>query len=265
MVGNFKKRVNVYYDAEFTGLHKDTTLISIGLVSETNAHFYAEFNDYDKSQITDWIEDNVIQNLQFNELNDYYSMEKFNNLAEEDENGVSPIYLNIHMKGNRDQVKEQLILWLGRISDVVTGRKIQIYTDCYAYDWVLLIDLLCGNALNIPDYIDYIPIDLSTAFRMKNIDPDINREEFIHKIMVDSIKDHDPFTKFGDNLKHNSLWDAYVCRECFDKLSAYIPSKNRRKITAEAIEKAYANVPGDVKDFLMHSWFGERIPPSDEQ
>lgn len=43
--------VKVYFDAEFTGLHRDTTLISIGLISESGHHFYAEFNDYNKDQI----------------------------------------------------------------------------------------------------------------------------------------------------------------------------------------------------------------------
>lgn len=35
----------IFFDTEFTGLHKDTTLISIGLVSETGEKFYAEFDD----------------------------------------------------------------------------------------------------------------------------------------------------------------------------------------------------------------------------
>lgn len=33
--------MKVFFDTEFTGLHKDTTLISIGLVDEYNNHFYA--------------------------------------------------------------------------------------------------------------------------------------------------------------------------------------------------------------------------------
>lgn len=57
----------IYYDSEFTGLHKDTTLISIGLISECGTKtFYAEFLDYDKSQVDDWIQNNVIDNLLFN-------------------------------------------------------------------------------------------------------------------------------------------------------------------------------------------------------
>ena len=55
--------MKIFFDTEFTGLHQKTTLISIGLISEDGSTFYAEFTDYDKSQIDDWIEKNVIANL----------------------------------------------------------------------------------------------------------------------------------------------------------------------------------------------------------
>ena len=42
--------MKVWFDTEFTGLHKNTTLISIGLVTENGKTFYAEFTDYDESQ-----------------------------------------------------------------------------------------------------------------------------------------------------------------------------------------------------------------------
>ena len=57
--------MKIFFDTEFTGLHKGTELISIGMVDEVGRTFYAEFNDYDKNQIEDWIEDNVISNLLF--------------------------------------------------------------------------------------------------------------------------------------------------------------------------------------------------------
>ncbi|WP_376716592.1 hypothetical protein [Vagococcus carniphilus] len=55
--------MKVFFDTEFTGLHKDTTLISIGLIAENGNKFYAEFTDYDKTQIDDWLQENVINNL----------------------------------------------------------------------------------------------------------------------------------------------------------------------------------------------------------
>ena len=46
-------KTKIFFDMEFTGLHQKTTLISIGLIAEDGRTFYAEFNDYDKSQLDD--------------------------------------------------------------------------------------------------------------------------------------------------------------------------------------------------------------------
>ena len=46
-------KTKIFFDAEFTGLHQKTTLISIGFISECGKTFYAELTDYDKSQIND--------------------------------------------------------------------------------------------------------------------------------------------------------------------------------------------------------------------
>ena len=55
----------VFFDTEFTGLHQNTTLISIGLITQDEKTFYAEFTDYDKNQVDTWIQENVISNLIF--------------------------------------------------------------------------------------------------------------------------------------------------------------------------------------------------------
>ena len=38
----------IFFDTEFTGLQLNTSLISIGLVTEHGFSFYAELNDYKK-------------------------------------------------------------------------------------------------------------------------------------------------------------------------------------------------------------------------
>lgn len=40
--------MKIFFDTEFTGLKKDTDLLSIGLVTETWEEFYAELYDYRK-------------------------------------------------------------------------------------------------------------------------------------------------------------------------------------------------------------------------
>ena len=55
--------MKIFFDTEFTGLHQDTTLISIGMIAEDGRELYCELNDYDKTQIDNWLKENVIANL----------------------------------------------------------------------------------------------------------------------------------------------------------------------------------------------------------
>jgi hypothetical protein len=204
-------KLKVFYDAEFTGLNSDSTLISISFISaETNNWFYAEFTDYDTNQVNDWIQENVINNLCLSDKTKggYKMIDKDN-----------PELYCIGIKDTTENIKIALLEWLQNESKNA-GAQIQIYCDCYAYDWVLFNKLICenGNALNIPEYIYYIPVDLSTALQIKNIDPDITREEFIGEDMINKLKENKLFATLGDKCKHNSLWDTVVCRNCFAKL-----------------------------------------------
>jgi len=208
-------KLKVYFDAEFTGLHKDTTLISIGLVSENGRYFYAEFNDYDKYQCDDWIKENVLNNLIYDD-----NFPETNNMN----NRRMLVY------GSKEYIGHALKEWLKLLSED-NNKQIQMYCDCYAYDWMLFNDLICenGKALNLPDYIYYIPMDLSTALQLNGYDPDITREEFIRsqlkllEFLFPLINDHGP-------AKHNSLWDAYICKECFTKLSFLNDEKNLERL-----------------------------------
>lgn len=174
--------MNLYFDTEFTGLHKNTTLISIGIISEDGKTFYAELNDYDKSQVDEWIQSNVIDNLYLKPVD----IGKIDMIDEE-----------YNVVGNKEYIKQVLSYWLTQFNDI------EMWSDCLAYDWVLFNDLF-GHAFNIPDNVCYIPFDICTLFKIKGIDPDINREEFIDN----PIK----------GKKHNSLYDAKVIRACYEKL-----------------------------------------------
>lgn len=145
--------MKIFMDTEFTGLHQGTTLISIGLVSETNHKFYAEFTDYDKSQVDDWLQENVIDNL----------------LGDKGDNDYNVPYY--YYRGDTNFIKEKLTEWLSQFDTV------EIWSDCLAYDWVLFNNIF-GHAFSIPSNVYYIPFDICTLFKLKGIDPDISREEF---------------------------------------------------------------------------------------
>lgn len=176
--------MRIFLDTEFTGLHKNTTLISIGLVDEDGRSFYAEFTDYDKKQADEWIEENIIGHLILPTL--VYDIIKQCNVSE------YSLFV-----GDKQTITNKLLVWLSSYEEV------EIWSDCLAYDWVLFCDLF-GGALNLPKNIYYIPFDLATLFRLSNIDPDISREEYCG-LSINS-----------DN-KHNALWDARVIKACFEK------------------------------------------------
>lgn len=176
--------MKVFFDTEFTGLRQNTTLISIGLVAEDGRAFYGQFSDYDESQVNDWIREHVIGNLK--SLTEVWN--------------ASPDVWEIC--GSKETVTAALKSWLGSLLKDDTQR-IELWSDCLAYDWVLFCDLF-GGALNLPNYIYYIPFDLSTFFKVKGIDPDINREKFLG---------------YSDSEnKHNALWDARIIKACYEAL-----------------------------------------------
>lgn len=209
----------IYYDAEFTGLHKDTSLISIGLVSHNGSYFYAEFNDYYVDQINNWLKENVIDNLLFKDKEKHFERSSLRRPSRDV--SLKTVVYDITMKDSRENIKQVLYKWLlNEQKSNDSDEQIQIYTDCYAYDWVLFNDLLCkdGEALNLPEFINYIPIDLSTLMFTKGVDPDITREEFIYNSDINYVKSRPIFENHKGNIKHNSLWDAYIAKYCFAKL-----------------------------------------------
>jgi hypothetical protein len=173
--------MKVFFDTEFTGLHQNTTLISIGLVTEYGEEFYAEFTDYDQSQVDGWLQDNVIANLTIPD--------------EEGEQRVN------HFKGDTAYIREKLESWLTNLGPV------EMWSDCLSYDWVLF-NQLWGHAFNIPKNVYYIPFDICTMFKLKGEDPDVSREEFAGT------------SEWASDSKHNALHDARVIRACFRKLAS---------------------------------------------
>lgn len=181
----------LFLDTEFTGLRKDTTIISIGIVSDCGKSFYAEFSDYDKSQIDEWLEANVINNLLFNNTDIFFD-EKIN---------------HIDVKGNKEDVSYYLKKWISNFE------KVEFWSDCLAYDWVLFRNLLGDGYGCELSNMDYIPYDICTLFKMAGVDPDISREIYANVTMLD-------FTL--NERKHNALSDARLIRMCHNKLFNYL-------------------------------------------
>lgn len=180
--------MKVFFDTEFTGLHKNTTLISIGLVDENGRTFYAEFSDYDKSQCDDWIHENVIKHLY---LGKYEHIGFLND--------------NTTVFGSKDFIKNKLEKWLSIYDNV------ELVSDCCHYDMVLFIDIF-GGAFDIPSNINPachdINQDIANYYIISEREAfDLSREEIIEKY-------NNIINIEGD--KHNSLYDAKVIKEIYN-------------------------------------------------
>lgn len=209
--------MNLYFDTEFTGLHKATTLISIGIISDDGKTFYAEFTDY-YQKVDDWIKTNVIANLTLPKIGETEDVMgrylEWESQGYTIKNPNNPRFYNhtlmferqkyddTQVVGNKEMVAESLGRWLSQFDSV------QFVSDVCHYDFVLLIDLF-GSAWDLPknvspvchdinaDIARYYGITESEAF-------DLNREE-----TLDNLSNHN---NYSTDKKHNALHDAEVIR-----------------------------------------------------
>lgn len=186
----------LFFDSEFTGLRKDTTLVSIGIKKFlTDDYFYAELTDYDKSQVEgdEFLEKEVIGNLYLEPT------DSDGRIDVKDKFGCQ-----IEAIGVKEYVFQALKLWLENVSLGET-EQIIFWSDCLNYDWTLFLHDINGKELIDKNNVSYIPRDICTFMDICGVDPDISREEFIKDTPVEGIK-------------HNSLYDAKVIEKCFSKL-----------------------------------------------
>lgn len=180
--------MKVFLDTEFTSLTMYSSLLSLALVSEDGREFYAEIYPFDK-KVSKWVKENVLDNFLYKNYTDYFKLTKHNDKGTE---------YSYHCNGFDYEIVDELAKWLKQFDEI------EIWSDCLAYDWVLFCDLF-GGAEKIPKNINYIPFDIATLFKIKGINPDITREDFILDIKIQGVK-------------HNALYDAKVIKACYDKL-----------------------------------------------
>lgn len=213
--------MNIFFDTEFTGLQKDTDLISIGLISENNDVFYAEITDYDQQKLNSWLFANVIKNL---------SIENFKSATTK---------FNIkHYRASFSIISKKLNEWLERISD---WKHIQFVSDCCWYDQVLLFDLITNRktALDVPYFISPVVLDICYLIMMmlsknKRNDYDEKDKDLIIRAAfnTDRVKllkilntlytthvDVEDMNVILGNCEHNALYDALVIKNLFDILN----------------------------------------------
>ena len=188
--------MKIFFDTEFTGLHKNTELISIGLIAENGNTFYGEITNYDKSQVDDWIQENVINNLKHNG----------HHIIEETKESYE-------ISMNFEDVSFALNKWLKQFDEV------EWVSDVCHYDMVLLIDLLTnhGSALDLPygkinSACHDINQDIAEAYHISEILAfDKSREEILKESKIEITGE-----------KHNSLYDAKVIKAIYEHLYGWL-------------------------------------------
>lgn len=183
--------MRVYLDFEFINLGRVTEPISIGLTTDAGESFYGEFTDYPKEMIApgDWVDENVIQKLWL-----------------KTPPPAMPLQTQ-YVVGTQFEVTALMEGWLSQQYFSSDANELHIWSDVYAYDWVLFCNLF-GGMMSIPKFIYYIPFDLATLLHIKEIDPDISREAFAMSVLD---------VAAPTALKHNALFDAMIIGMCVRK------------------------------------------------
>jgi hypothetical protein len=166
--------IKVFFDTEFTREGLNTSLISIGFVSENDERLYIELNDYDQSQVTPWLRENILSKLEGKSVSTSLAAKKIEN------------WLNLI--GHNDLIQlvspgkaMDLLLLFNIWAEVESGSTLRTWRDrlpkCIAHRW---------------------HIDLDTIFIMNNIDPRINRVEF-SELQI-------------EGQQHNALYDTLIVK-----------------------------------------------------
>lgn len=170
----------VFFDTEFTRCGQNTSLISVGLVSECGSKLYLELNDYDRSQVTPWLKNNILSLLEGNPVDSL-------------------------------QAKKTIENWF---KEIAPDRMIQLVCPGKGMDIVLLFNLWAeieeGSTLRStykkpPKQINHSRhLDMDTIFMVNNIDPHVDRDLFAES----NIK----------GRRHHALYDALVLKACWEKI-----------------------------------------------
>lgn len=200
-----------FFDTEFTGLRKDTTLISIGIVSDTGDRCYAELTDYDEGMCDEWIEKNVLDHLV---LSGNAELEE--SLAADNKTTT--------VIGSKADVCCELMEWLEMDANFDSDYAAVFVSDVSHYDMVLLIDLLAGNAMKLPEFITPachdINQDIATMLDISEKAAfDISREQLLTNRGIDLPK----------GQKHNALYDAEVIKAIYEDFFSVGGGQNREE------------------------------------
>jgi hypothetical protein len=176
--------MKIFIDLEFTELNQKCSILSLGAITEDHQQYYFELDEeiLDNLRklelISKWIEENVIKNFKIKESHKTDDHITF-------------------VKGDIYDLRQTFSTWLKDLN--MDGHDELVFvSDVGHFDWVFTVDNVWDNALNVPEYIDYIPLDLATLAYIVLGDSDFSRKEYYEKLTNVKVK------------LHNALEDAIM-------------------------------------------------------
>ena len=247
----FKKYVEILNSALFNPDFKVDPLEAKKIeekIFESSKSFYAEFSDFDINRCDEWVKENVVGKLKFDQKK----------MTSAEINGFRSG--NYSFKEDTEFIKLHLKEWLKQFSDY----QITFVVDCGTWDWYHLLQLLaiwdnvgindsscpfCGDdgyyGMGLHEYktglptlpinVSPVPMDLNDLIaHKKGISVreafDLNREELafgfvgnVQRMVLNEWHEQD-MAFFGfpgeksKNDKHNALFDARVMKAIYEKL-----------------------------------------------
>jgi hypothetical protein len=176
----------VFLDAEFTGEHQHTTPVSFGLVGEGDEALSVTFADFDRDQVTPWLEENVLGFLDPKEM-----------VPQAEGLRRIEAFLESYAGGERIG-----LVSAGKLTDIIL--LFQLWHHRHP-DRKYFHGLYC-----LPPYLNHADhFDLNTMFFLAGMEAGMDRAAFAGVDALDF-----------PVRRHDALSDARVVKACFRKLMA---------------------------------------------
>lgn len=170
----------VFIDCEYTGEHTHPTLVSVGMVALSGEELYVTLSDYDESQVSDWLQENVLSRIE-------------KRLSVDGKNALLRVKTFLEQYSNGEPVA---FVSAGKSTDLL------LVWDLWKYDTPMEEQFHFSK--HLPKFLRHrFHMDLDTLFICAGIDPALDREKFVGRT---------------SDKKHNALFDAHIVRLCFLKL-----------------------------------------------
>lgn len=201
--------MKIFIDLEFTSLDQNARPISLGMISEDQKVFYAEFSDYDQDRLlhglSDFVRDNVLPHLWHR-----------NRKTKEE-------YCPNFYYGDLRAVGKMAVNWINQFKE-----PIEIVADVGHYDFVLLLEIL-SKGDHIPKHIalsyhdlnsmiaDFYKISLAEAFDKSRAD----MVQFVINSTNTLISNNELFSTEA----HNALYDAWCAKLIYQYIKTHAISE----------------------------------------